>query len=108
MDPVAAGVPDYYNVIPKEDCRDLTTIQRNLAQDRYTSIESVEADVLLMIDNCLTFNHSTSFVYISGEETKALFETAFAKVKGDSSKASGGTKRASKESGGVPSKKQRY
>ena len=61
-----------------------------------------------MIDNCLTFNDAASPVAISGQETEALFATAFAKVKNESAKTSaGGTKRGGKETGGSV-KKAKY
>ena len=100
-------MPQYYDIIPRENARDLTTIQRNLAQDRYATIEAVEADVHLMIDNCLTFNDAASAVAISGQETEALFQVAFEKIKSESAKTSGGTKRGGKESGGSV-KKAKY
>lgn len=95
LDPIAAGVPHYYDIIPRENARDLSTIHRNLLQDKYTSIEAVQDDVELMIENCLIFNDPSSPVYVSGTETQLLFDTALAKLKADM--AAGSVKRANKD-----------
>lgn len=64
--------------------------------DRYESIEAVEADLVLMIDNCMAFNDPSSPVAISGAETEKIFEELFAKHRA----GSGGMKRGASDGGG--------
>lgn len=56
VDPVALGIPTYFDVIPKENARDLTLISEKLRSDKYDSIDALDADVRLMLSNCYTFN----------------------------------------------------
>ncbi|EJC98793.1 uncharacterized protein FOMMEDRAFT_161628 [Fomitiporia mediterranea MF3/22] len=56
VDPVALQIPDYHDVIPKRDARDLRTIRSKLETDKYDSIEAWEADMNLMVDNAIKFN----------------------------------------------------
>ncbi|GAA96863.1 uncharacterized protein L969DRAFT_94877 [Mixia osmundae IAM 14324] len=56
VDPVALGIPTYFEIIPREDARDLSLIRRKLEADLYRSVGDLDADVRLMIFNCLKFN----------------------------------------------------
>lgn len=56
VDPVALGIPTYFDVIPKENARDLTLISQKLRADQYDSIDALDADIRLMLHNCYTFN----------------------------------------------------
>ncbi|EST05572.1 Bromodomain protein [Kalmanozyma brasiliensis GHG001] len=56
VDPVALGIPTYFDVIPKKDARDLSLIEGKLKGDKYDSFASFDADVKLMLKNCYTFN----------------------------------------------------
>lgn len=62
MDPIAFGVPQYFDVIPKENARDLRTIRQKLEADKYESIQAWEEDVALMIWNAIHFNGEDSDV----------------------------------------------
>lgn len=62
MDPIALGVPQYYDVIPKHTARDLRTIRQKLEADKYESIQAWEEDVDLMIQNAIRFNGEDSEV----------------------------------------------
>ncbi|EJU02667.1 hypothetical protein DACRYDRAFT_21692 [Dacryopinax primogenitus] len=62
VDPVALGIPTYFDVIPKKDARDLSTIKTKLDQDKYDSIEALDADIRLMVDNAIKFNGAESEV----------------------------------------------
>ncbi|KAJ3278585.1 hypothetical protein HK104_002203 [Borealophlyctis nickersoniae] len=54
VDPVAAGAPDYFNVIKRP--MDLSTIEKKLASQEYEAIQAFADDFLLMIDNCCIYN----------------------------------------------------
>ncbi|WFD03799.1 hypothetical protein MOBT1_002493 [Malassezia obtusa] len=56
VDPVALGIPHYFDVIPRENARDLTLISDKLRADQYDSIDALDADIQLMLSNCYTFN----------------------------------------------------
>lgn len=62
MDPVLLQIPDYFNVIPRKDARDLRTIRQKLDSDKYDSVDAFEADIDLMVHNAITFNGSNSDV----------------------------------------------
>jgi transcription initiation factor TFIID subunit 2 len=56
VDPVALGIPMYHDIIPKKDARDLRTIRQKLDNDKYDSVDGLEADMELMIANAIKFN----------------------------------------------------
>lgn len=56
VDPVALGIPTYHDVIPRKNARDLRTIRQKLDIDKYDTVEAVEADLELMVQNSITFN----------------------------------------------------
>ncbi|KZT52907.1 hypothetical protein CALCODRAFT_501745 [Calocera cornea HHB12733] len=62
VDPVLLGIPTYFEVIPRKDARDLSTIKTKLEQDKYDSIEALDADIRLMVDNAIKFNGADSEV----------------------------------------------
>lgn len=62
VDPIALGIPTYFQVIPRKDARDLRTIRQKLDTDKYESIETFEADIDLMIRNAILFNGAESEV----------------------------------------------
>ncbi|KZO96454.1 hypothetical protein CALVIDRAFT_514798 [Calocera viscosa TUFC12733] len=62
VDPIALGIPTYFDVIPRKDARDLSTIRNKLEQDKYESVEAFDADIRLMIDNAIKFNGADSEV----------------------------------------------
>ncbi len=62
VDPVALGIPTYYDVIPRKDARDLKTIRQKLDNDKYDTVEGFEDDLELMTHNAIVFNGSDSEV----------------------------------------------
>ena len=62
VDPKVLGIPQYFEIIPKKDARDLRTIREKLDTDKYDSIEAWEADMELMIRNAIHFNGADSDV----------------------------------------------
>lgn len=82
VDPIALGIPTYYDVIPKKDARDLQTIRTKLEADRYTSVEAWEADLELMISNALKFNGPDSEVGQIGKQLRARCKELATGLKG--------------------------
>ena len=62
MDPIALGIPQYHDIIPRKDARDLRTIRQKLDTDKYETPEGWEADMDLMIRNAIHFNGEESEV----------------------------------------------
>ncbi|XP_063369174.1 protein polybromo-1 [Cydia amplana] len=53
--------PEYYNVIDRPI--DMITIEANIKNDRYNSIEEMVSDFRLMFSNCRQFNEEGSMIY---------------------------------------------
>ncbi|CAG9794762.1 unnamed protein product [Diatraea saccharalis] len=53
--------PDYYNVIERPI--DMLTIEANIKNDRYNSVEELVSDFRLMFSNCRQFNEEGSMIY---------------------------------------------
>ncbi|XP_039760506.1 protein polybromo-1 isoform X1 [Pararge aegeria] len=53
--------PEYYNVIERPI--DMLTIEANIKNDRYNSIEEMTSDFRLMFSNCRQFNEEGSMIY---------------------------------------------
>lgn len=62
VDPIALGIPQYHEIIPRKDARDLRTIRQRLDADKYETPEGWEADIDLMIRNAIHFNGEESEV----------------------------------------------
>ena len=101
VDPIALGIPMYFQVIPKQDARDLSLIKRRLDNDEYTNFDSFEADFRLMINNCLVFNGEGSPAYEVGRNLEAEFEREFDMVKSQLG-AGSSSKSAKRQSTGGP------
>lgn len=56
VDPIALGIPQYFDIIPQEDARDLSLIKQKLERGTYTTARQVDDDFELMLENCRVFN----------------------------------------------------
>jgi hypothetical protein len=54
VDPVALGIPNYFEVIKTP--MDLSTIEKKFNSGQYDSMDAFYLDVQLVFDNCCTFN----------------------------------------------------
>lgn len=81
MDPIQQGVPDYYDVIPKRDARDLAMIKSNIERERYDSLEALTADVYLMQANAAKFNGEYSAVAADARTFVKSYEAALLNFK---------------------------
>jgi transcription initiation factor TFIID subunit 2 len=95
VDPVALGIPTYFDVIPKKNARDLKTIRFKLEADKYGSPEALEADIDLMIDNAIAFNGVESEVGQIGTKLRARVQDELARI-------TGSVTRKRKDGGGTP------
>ncbi|KAJ1971125.1 hypothetical protein H4R35_005450, partial [Dimargaris xerosporica] len=80
VDPVAQGVPHYFDVVKHP--MDLSTIEDKLRRSVYHRNEDVKADVELILHNCFIFNPPGTFVYAEGQSFGAYFAKVWAKAFG--------------------------
>lgn len=92
VDPVALGIPTYFDIIPKKDARDLRMIQQKLNGDKYDSVEAFEADLDLMIHNAITFNGADSEVGQLAVQTRNRYRDLLSPIRGTNGKRKGGEK----------------
>jgi transcription initiation factor TFIID subunit 2 len=78
VDPVALGIPMYFEIVPKKDARDLRTIRTKLDADKYDSVSAFKADFELMIHNAIKFNGAESEVGQMAQTLLARFKDAVA------------------------------
>ncbi|CAL8107597.1 unnamed protein product [Orchesella dallaii] len=75
--------PEYFTVITKP--MDLSTMEKKAKEGQYLSLDDLEADFNLMIDNCMTFNDDTTMFYKIAvkmrEHGTKIFQDAKLKVK---------------------------
>jgi transcription initiation factor TFIID subunit 2 len=87
-------------MIPKEQTRDLQTIRQKILNDEYATVDDVEADLLLMVNNAITFNGAQSEVGASAYAMQKAYRSALDNFR------MGSKKRKDNERGGSqPSKK---
>lgn len=77
VDPVALGIPTYFNVIKKP--MDLSTVQAKLDNGEYTHAKQFQGDLDLMFNNCFKFNSPDTPVHDQGKRLKAFFQSEWAK-----------------------------
>jgi transcription initiation factor TFIID subunit 2 len=73
VDPIKLGIPQYFDIIPRKDARDLKLIKDNLDADKYDSLEAVEADIDLMVQNAVKFNGAASEVGMAAISLRSKF-----------------------------------
>ncbi|KAK8849657.1 hypothetical protein IAR55_004992 [Kwoniella newhampshirensis] len=56
VNPVALGIPEYFDIIPEDDARDLSLIKAKMDKGQYQSAKQVDEDVELMLENARVFN----------------------------------------------------
>jgi len=86
VDPIALGIPQYHEIIPKKDARDLKTIRTKLDSDRYDSADAFEADLDLMVENAVTFNGEDSEVGLVAVKMRELYRSLISEWKSNFSK----------------------
>jgi len=79
VDPIALGIPDYFDVIKKP--MDFSTITNKLESGEYKSVDGFEADVQLVFNNCSSYNLPGSSVVKMSDSLRATFESKFQSIK---------------------------
>lgn len=106
VDPIKLQIPHYFNVIPRKDARDLKLIKEKLDADKFDSVESLEADVDLMVRNAVTFNGTESFVGVAAVVLQNKFREMLGNAKSQLRKRKE-KDRDNSVSNGSPAKKAR-
>lgn len=86
VDPIALGIPQYHEIIPKKDARDLKTIRSKLDSDKHDSVETFEADLDLMVDNAIKFNGEESDVGLIALKMREVYRRLISDWKSNISK----------------------
>lgn len=55
VDPVQFNIPDYFDIIKSP--MDLGTVENNLLNDQYFTVEAFKSDIQLIFDNCYLYNN---------------------------------------------------
>lgn len=71
VDPVALNIPNYYDIIKTP--MDLSTVQLNLANNKYDNGEEFVSDVNLIFENCYKFNPEGTDVNMMGHKLQDIF-----------------------------------
>jgi transcription initiation factor TFIID subunit 2 len=81
VDPIALGIPHYFEVVRKEDARDLSLMESKLKRGDYTSFRLFDEDIRLMLDNCYRFNEGDEGVIEAAKSFEKSYEKLWAEVK---------------------------
>lgn len=106
VDPIALGIPNYHDVIPKDQARDFTYIKGKLDRDEYRDLWELKTDFDLMVSNCLVFNGIGTPAYDVGKAMEAEFNRDFEGVKAQVLRGSESEGGGSGSNGGSNKKRQ--
>jgi bromodomain-containing factor 1 len=76
VDPIELNLPDYTTII--KNPMDLSSIEHKLLNDQYKEPEQFEQDVVLVFNNCYTYNPPTSPIYQMAQEMSRVFQDKWA------------------------------
>jgi len=76
VDPIKYGIPDYPLKIKYP--MDLSTVKKKLDSKVYNTPEMFDSDIKLMFNNCYTYNHPSSDVYLLGKKLEEYYDELFA------------------------------
>ncbi|GAK64470.1 TATA-binding protein associated factor taf2 [Moesziomyces antarcticus] len=91
VDPVALGIPTYFDVIPRKDARDLSLIEAKLKGDKYDAFAALDADIKLMLKNCYTFNAMDPAIIEIAKAFETFYKREFNHAKQQAGTASAGS-----------------
>ncbi|OZJ04269.1 hypothetical protein BZG36_02474 [Bifiguratus adelaidae] len=84
VDPVALGIPTYFEVI--EHPMDLSTIEHKLTNAQYLNVRDFTKDMELMFDNCWKFNGVGSAIGVMASNLKKTYLKGMERMPTDASK----------------------
>ena len=74
VDPVALNIPHYWDVIPKKNARDFSTIKAKIEKKAYSGFQDLDADVRLMFGNAIKFNGKASEIGTYTSDLERIWE----------------------------------
>ena len=80
VDYVALNIPSYPSIITKP--MDLRTLEENLKENKYPTVDAFTADFNQIVQNCETFNGRESGFTKAANEMKASFDKNMSKIPG--------------------------
>ncbi|KAG8886099.1 hypothetical protein FRB98_001473 [Tulasnella sp. 332] len=81
VDPVALGIPHYFDLVDRRDARDLRTIKQNVQAGKYDSFGGIETDIQQMITNAIKFNGEPSIVVDAARKMGKMWNSALSRKK---------------------------
>lgn len=81
VDPIALGIPHYFDVIPKENARDLATIKGKVEKGLYQSVDQINQDMELMFGNAYKFNGKDSPISNIAAALEASWSKLYNKIR---------------------------
>lgn len=72
--------PDYYQII--QHPIDMSTIERNIENDRYGTVDDVVGDYRLMFNNCRKYNEENSMIYDDANRLEKLLNQKLKELSG--------------------------
>jgi bromodomain-containing factor 1 len=102
VDPISLNIPDYFQII--QHPMDLSTIENKLLNDEYKSPLQFKDDVLLMFNNCYTYNPPSLPIYSMAKQMEKVFQDMWATRPTETNTSNAAT---SKKSKSPPPKKAR-
>ncbi|KAL2753512.1 hypothetical protein ACRALDRAFT_2043904 [Sodiomyces alcalophilus JCM 7366] len=77
VDPVALQIPNYWSIV--KNPMDLGTIKNKIMTNEYQNARQVQADLQLVIKNCMKFNGPDHVVTLQAMQLEKLFKDAWAR-----------------------------
>lgn len=81
VDPVALGIPHYFDIVDRRDARDLRTIKQNAQAGKYDSFGAIEADIQQMVANAIKFNGEPTVVVDAARKMGKMWNSALSRKK---------------------------
>ncbi|KAJ3299441.1 hypothetical protein HK104_008947 [Borealophlyctis nickersoniae] len=72
VDPVKLNIPTYFDIIKRP--MDLSTMEKKLKSNQYSTVQQFADDMDLMIQNCFLFNGETSAIGMMGHSVHKSFQ----------------------------------
>jgi hypothetical protein len=72
VNPVALNIPSYFSIIKQP--MDISTVDRNLSNKHYTTLQEFVDDIQLIWNNAMTFNPLGTHIYNMAYELKHYFD----------------------------------
>ena len=87
MDPIALGIPTYFDII--KEPMDFATITQKLNEFKYTEVSEFIYDMRLVFKNAIKFNPPDSIVFMDAQTLLGIFEKSWVKPRTNPGPSSG-------------------